>query len=87
MAIIDLTYPIATGMPVYPGSPSPEIHSIARFEADGFREKHLVLGSHTGTHMDAPYHMLQRGKPLDQFPASHFVRPGLCIDVTRTNFV
>jgi kynurenine formamidase len=82
MPVIDLTYPIAPGMPVFPGSPIPEIHPIARFERDGFREKQMTFSSHTGTHMDAPSHMLRQGKTLDQFPAEHFIGAGLCIDLT-----
>lgn len=82
MPIIDLTYPITADMPVFPGSPAPEIRAIARLAESGFREKRLCLASHTGTHVDAPNHLLPRGKTLDQFPVNHFVGPGFCIDVS-----
>ena len=82
MPVIDLTYPITAGMPVYPGSPAPEIHPIARFEKNGYRENRLNLCSHTGTHMDAPHHLLHKGKTLDQYPVERFVGPGYCIDVS-----
>ena len=36
MPAIDLTYPIAAGMPVYPGTPSPVVHPVARFDRDAF---------------------------------------------------
>lgn len=37
-------------------------------EKDGFRETLLEMYSHTGTHMDAPAHMLPKGRTLDDFP-------------------
>ena len=84
MPAIDLTYPIAAGMPVYPGTPSPVVHPIARFDRDHFRERQLTFCSHTGTHMDAPAHLLRRGETLDHFPVDHFRGTGLCIDVSMT---
>jgi kynurenine formamidase len=81
---IDLTYPLTPGMPVYPGSPEPEIRTLASYGRDGFREQLLSLCSHTGTHMDAPRHLLAEGKALDQFPIDHFMGTGLCIDASET---
>ncbi len=79
---IDLTYPLSTGMPVYPGTPPPEIQPFARFAQEGFRERRLTFCSHTGTHMDAPSHLLDDGKTLDQFTVDRFIGKGLCIDCT-----
>ncbi|MBN2423879.1 MAG: cyclase family protein, partial [Calditrichaceae bacterium] len=57
------------------GSPRPEISAIASIDADGFREKLLKITSHTGTHMDAPTHMLENGKYLSDFqPVDFFGR-------------
>ena len=81
--VIDLTYPLAPDMPVYPGSPEPEIRTLASFGRDGFRERLLTLCSHTGTHVDAPSHLLAQGKTLDQFPIDHFMGTGLCIDASE----
>jgi len=44
----------------------------------------LTFCSHTGTHMDAPAHLLGRGETLDHFPVDHFRGTGLCIDVSMT---
>jgi arylformamidase len=84
MPAIDLTYPITIDMPVYPGTPPPEIHPIARFQNNGFREQQLTFASHTGTHMDAPSHLLDRGETLDQLSVNHFFGTGLCIDIGMT---
>ena len=84
MPAIDLTYPIAAGMPVYPGTPSPVFHTIAEFDRDHFRERQLTFCSHTGTHMDAPAHLLSQGDTLDHFHVDHFRGTGLCIDISTT---
>ncbi len=72
MQLTDLTHLIHSGMPVYPGRPQPVIVMAADIENEGYRELTLGFDGHTGTHMDAPAHMLQDGKTLDQFPVSHF---------------
>ena len=54
MKIIDLTHTIGEKMPVFPGTPSPALTTSSFYEPDGFRETHLSLYSHNGTHMDAP---------------------------------
>ena len=82
MPVFDLSYPMTAAMPVYPGTPPPDIRPIARLEDKGFRECHLSFCSHTGTHIDAPSHLLGQGKPLDRFPADQFIGAGLCIDAT-----
>jgi arylformamidase len=72
MALIDLTHPIDNMIPVFPGEPGPKISNIAEHKTHGYRVKWLEMGSHTGTHMDAPAHLIPDGKTLDQFSVSHF---------------
>ena len=69
---IDLTHSIHEHMPVYPGTEQPRILTGCSIEKDGFLEKKLTFYSHTGTHMDAPAHMLKDGKCLDQYDVSRF---------------
>lgn len=79
--VIDLTHLIQEHMPVYPGTEKPVLTPANTFEDHGFREKRWTMFSHTGTHMDAPAHMLEEGKTLDLFPADKFMGRGLVIDV------
>ena len=72
MRILDLSHKIEDGMPIYPGTPKVNITSLASVEKDGFAVKNLHLSSHIGTHMDAPAHMIESGKTLDQFLLSKF---------------
>lgn len=69
---IDLTHPIHEDMPVYPGTEQPVTSIGCSIEKDGFLEKKITFYSHTGTHMDAPAHMIKGGKFLDQYDIGHF---------------
>ena len=80
MKILDLTHCIEESMPVYPETDSPRLTPANTFEQHSFRETLLTMGSHTGTHMDAPAHMLREGKTLDQFPADKYVGTAYVLD-------
>jgi len=81
--ITDLTHLIHPGIPVYPGTPEPLLDPLATLEREGYRETLLTAGSHTGTHMDAPAHMIPGGKTLDRFQVSHFTGKGVVITIPR----
>lgn len=83
MKIIDLTHLIEEQMPVFPGTEQPTLDPACTMAQNGFREKKLTMYSHTGTHMDAPAHMLLEGKTLDDFAAEHFIGPACVIDARQ----
>lgn len=80
MKMLDLTHCITPEMPVYPGTEPPRLTAACTMERDGFRETLLEMYSHTGTHMDAPAHMLPKGRTLDDFPAETFAGRGFVLD-------
>jgi arylformamidase len=79
--LIDLTHSIEAGMPVFPGTEPPVLDQANTIARDGFAEKKLSMYSHTGTHMDAPAHMLDGGKTLDAFDVASFYGHATLIDV------
>lgn len=81
--MIDLTHTVTPEISVCPGSPAPELSSAATMTRNGYRETLLKLGSHTGTHMDAPRHMLPDGAGLDVLPISQFCGRAVVVDVSR----
>jgi kynurenine formamidase len=80
--IIDLSIPITSATPIYPGDPKPHIHPAAELDKDGYQVTQLNIGSHTGTHVDAPFHFQKEGERIDQSNLTKFMAPGLVIDVT-----
>ncbi len=85
MKFIDLSVPINEHTPVYPGDPVTSIRPQGTLEKDGYEVHFVCLGTHVGTHIDAPSHILARGKSLDQFPLEWFSGRGIYIKI-EANF-
>ncbi|TYL52829.1 cyclase family protein [Agromyces mariniharenae] len=58
----ELSHRITSGMQVYPGDPGVEIGVALELARDGVDVAQLHLGSHTGTHLDAPSHTVSGGR-------------------------
>ncbi len=78
----DLTHPVETGMQTYPGDPAVEVTPAAEMDEDGYRVSALRLGTHSGTHVDAPSHTEPDGATLGQFPADAFRFDARLVDLT-----
>ena len=50
-------------------------------ERDGYRVSHLHLGSHSGTHLDAPSHVVEDGAGVDEVPLELLVGPAVVVDL------
>ncbi len=81
MRVIDFSVPLNEQTPVYPGDPKTVIKQAGVFQKDGFNDHLVSVGTHVGTHIDAPFHMLADGKTLDQIPVEQFVGRGVYIKV------
>ena len=82
MKVIDLTHTIHDDIQIYPGDPRPSISRGLTHEADHCHVDFLKLGTHTGTHIDAPYHFLKDGQRIDQIAVERFIGNGILIDVS-----
>lgn len=80
--IVDLAHPIRHGMPVYPGDPDVRTSPAATAVVDGVNVLHVEMGSQSGTHVDAPYHVDDGATRLDALDPRLFVGPGVIADVT-----
>jgi arylformamidase len=94
MKVVDLTIAIEEGMQTFnaPWHPVVEITQLGRHGVEGRQTCRFSLGSHTGTHMDAPLHFVQGGQPIDAIPFSKifgdvtvvdfsFLQEGDCVTV------
>ena len=64
--------------PVFPGDDLPVFQKGAQ---DGINWTNLSFSTHFGTHVDAPFHMLERGKKLSDYPLGHFIGEAVVLDV------
>ncbi|MBU3113897.1 cyclase family protein [Clostridium lacusfryxellense] len=84
MKITDLTHVIYSGMPVFPGTEQPTLEKANTLEKDGFQEAKITMYSHTGTHIDAPAHMLSNGPYLDNLDIEHFIGNATILDFSNS---
>ena len=68
MKPIDLTLTISKSLPTFPDSPAPQFISWSSLRENGYNLELLFLSSHTGTHIDAPYHFVEKGKKIHEIP-------------------
>jgi kynurenine formamidase len=83
MKITDLTHTIYSDMPVFPGTEQPIFEKANTLEKDGFQEAKITMFSHTGTHIDAPAHMLSNGPYLDNLEIDHFIGNATILDFSN----
>lgn len=83
MKITDLSLSLHEGMMTFPTHwhPMVEISILGRHGIEGRETRKLVLGTHTGTHTDAPLHFIPNGKGIDEVPLEILVG-----DATVVNF-
>lgn len=88
--IVDLTHPLGPTIPLFPGSPPVVLTTLSAIPADhpagqpGYlNAKGLSTSLHTGTHMDAPRHVFNRGQSIDQIALDRCLGPALRVDLAK----
>ena len=81
--VIDLSITIMDGMTIFPGDIMPEISQVSDFNEKGYRLSRITLGSHTGTHIDAPSHMIGGGDNMDEISLDSLMGEAEVIDLTH----
>jgi kynurenine formamidase len=81
MRIVDLSQPVHGGMQVYPGDPEVTVAPAATLDRDGVNVLAVHSGSHTGTHVDAPFHVIADGARLDELDLALFHGPAVTADL------
>lgn len=71
--IVDLSYSIRGDMMVYPGMSRPVIEWLKRVNQEGSNVSRITLEAHTGTHIDAPKHFIDEGKPIDELNLNRLI--------------
>ena len=84
MKPIDLSLTISESIPSFPGSPTPQFIGWSDIEHDGYNLELLFLSSHTGTHLDAPYHFVKNGLKIHQIPLDRLIGKAILIKLKKT---
>ena len=84
MKPIDLSLTISESIPSFPGSPKPQFIQWSDIKDDGYNLELLFLSSHTGTHIDAPYHFVKNGLKINQIPLDRLIGKAILIKLKKT---
>jgi kynurenine formamidase len=79
----DLTHAITPETPVFPGNPQPVIEPLRTFEKDGYYANKLTFAEHTGTHMDAPAHIVEGAAYANELAVEQFFAPLAVVDISE----
>ena len=85
MGIIDLTLTVSDKIPTFPGSPQPSFIPWENVKEDGYNLELLFLSTHTGTHMDAPYHFLEKGAKIHEISLKKLVSEAALIQCRKSS--
>lgn len=82
----DISIPIHAGMHIYEGDPPVDVSPVHSIQAgDLANVSRLLIGSHTGTHVDAPCHFIDDGKTVDEISLEILIGPARVVELTNTN--
>ena len=88
MPFFDISLPIREGMIVYEGDPGVTIGSALALErGDPANVSILHLGSHTGTHMDAPRHFIEGAAGIDDLAPDVLIGPALVVELDAERLI
>ena len=82
--LIDVSVPLRQGLPTFPNNPEFELQPLKRI-ADGGSSNvsRLVLGTHTGTHVDAPRHFFDEGAGVDGLALNLLIGRARVVEINK----
>jgi kynurenine formamidase len=79
--LIDLSHTLLPGLPSFPGDPVLSIEAHSSIPPAEWRVLRISMGSHQGTHVDAPAHCFADGRGIDELPLDRFFGAATLIDL------
>ena len=80
--VVDLTHPIHSGIPRWPGDPVVGFATAASIKDDGYFLRRFTMGEHSGTHLSAPAAFYPDAAGPADLPAEALVVPAVVIDAS-----
>lgn len=86
--IIDISVPLTKEMPIWPGSSGPRLIRMKTLEdGDASTASRLECDVHSGTHVDAPMHFLEKGNGVEALSLDGLIGPAYVADLAEMPFV
>ncbi|MHB1740286.1 MAG: cyclase family protein [Actinomycetes bacterium] len=80
--VVDLSQPLGPSTVMWPGAPAPAAEDVATFADGGYFARLVHVFEHSGTHFDAPCHMVEGTASVDEVLASTLIVPARVIDIS-----
>ncbi len=87
MKYYDISMAISEDMMVYKNKSEkrPKREFIARYKAKAINESRMLMDLHTGTHIDAPFHMIDKGETIETIDISKLIGRAMVLDLTEVS--
>ena len=85
--LIDITSLLNQNTKIYPGDPEFKLKQIFTIEKDGLNLCGLSLGTHTGTHIDAPLHFFNSKESIADLDLKYLITNAIVVDVSGLNSI
>lgn len=84
MKIYDVTVPLSKELVVYPGDPHVKINRRTKVNEEDakYNLSRYSFGSHSGTHVDAPFHLIEGGGTVDKLALELLIGRARVVEVT-----
>lgn len=81
--LVDLSLRIRDGAPSYPTDPPCSVRPHSTIAVEGVNVTALAMGTHQGTHLDAPYHFVEGGATVDRIRLEQVCGPAVLLDLSH----
>lgn len=85
MKLYDISMTVSPEIMTYKSNPAnkPDFHVQADFTNASHYETKVTSNLHTGTHIDAPLHMIENGATMESYDLERFITPCRVLDLTQ----
>lgn len=86
LQLLELSHVWGHGVPSYPGQEDVKMHRGVKHAQHGVLAWRINTVMHTGTHMNAPIHLIQRGADLSEIPPDRFFGNGVVLSIPKGSY-
>ncbi len=86
LQMVELSHLWGHGVPSYPGDADVRMVRAVKFAQHGVMAHRITTVMHTGTHMNAPLHLIQKGADLAAIPVDRYFGNGVVLDIPKKNW-
>ncbi|GIN84570.1 kynurenine formamidase [Heyndrickxia sporothermodurans] len=84
MKLIDISKPLTNSIAVWPGdTPFNYEVNVTKQQSGSVNIGKVTMSTHTGTHIDSPFHFDDEGKKINDLDLSIYIGPARVIDVSN----